>query len=264
MSNFDEGRLRAWLDGELAPGEGLELQARFHQDPHMVRAAEDIRAREARVGSLLSTLDVTPPVERVRRALETARSGSRNEDLAPYRADPRSRVAVSRASGARLAQAATLVLFLAGAASAAIPGSPVRAWLDRALGSGPEPAAIVPGLAEEPVPEEGGLYVAPGRDRLDVDLVGVPSATEIVVTLVPGDTAVVYAPEGSEYEWDAELGRARANVSGGPVRLELPDGVDVDLIVDDRVYMSRRGGRTDFRVTPTFESESEFRFRSGG
>jgi len=269
MTDIDEGRLRAWLDGELARGDGLELEARLSQDPRILLAAEELREREARVRSLLSALDVDAPTERVRRALRAGREGSpRTSNVVAWKA-PRGRSrsetrrpkAASLVPGVRLAQAAAMVLLLAGAAAAAVPGSPVRAWLSRVLDSGSEPPAAMDSAGPS-APEEGGLYVAPGRDRLEVDLVGVPPGAEILVTLIPGDTAVIYAPEGSEYEWDAEVGRARAAVSGGPIRLELPEGVDIDLIVDDKVYMSRRGGRIDLRVTPTFQSGSELRFRS--
>jgi hypothetical protein len=275
MTHADEGTLRAWLDGELDAAEARRIDDRMNEDPETRDALQRIRGRESRVGALLATLDAdgTEPAERVRAVLRAVRTSSPRRVTAPpgegdharFRGSARARNTLPWARGRRLAQAAVLVLLFAGAAAAAItPGSPVRSWLTGALGLGSAPEAAPPAATDAPERDvAGGLIVAPGHDRFEVDLVGVPEGAEIQVTMVPGDTAAVYAPAGSDYEWDADIGRARAEVGGGPIRLELPASVDIDLVVNDRVYLTRRGDRTDVRVSPTYRSPTEIRFRVG-
>jgi len=274
MTNPDEGMLRAWLDGELTRAEANELEDRMDRDRDTRSALEEMRARETRASALLATLDVdeAAAAERVRAVLRGMQTVSPRDPLRP-RPSERRRIALGGAdpgaspSGwtrmSRLAQAAILVLLFAGAAAAAIaPGSPVRSWLVQAMG--PDPVeAPTPYVGSSGPGEAGGLIVSPGRSRFEIDLVAVPEGAEILITLVPGDTAAVYAPAGSEYEWDAEVGRARAEVGGGPIHLEIPEAMDFDLFVNDRVYLSQQGDRMELPVTPTDRSTTEIRFRAG-
>jgi anti-sigma factor RsiW len=275
MTYADEGILRAWLDGELDDADARQIEDRMNEDPETRGMLERMRSREARVRGLLATLDVDgeAPAERVRAVLRAIRRSSMTRPVVPTGERPRPSLPGSgrkRASArwtreSPLAKAAVLVLLFAGAAGAAIvPGSPVRSWLTATLGLEPDRAARPAAAIEAPEPESvGGLSGAPGTNRFEIDLEAVPDGAEIEVTTVPGDTAAIYAPAGSEYEWDADVGRARAEVAGGPIRLELPVSMDVDLIVNGRVYLSRRGDRTDLRVAPIYRSPTEIRFHVG-
>lgn len=272
MTHLDEGTLRAWLDGELTRAERDEVAARLASDSESRETLERLRDQRDRSRELLEALDVEAPTERVRSALQSLGHGSTpdapGEEQVRDIASARSRHRDGRARWAlwsRPAQAAAMVLLLTGAAAAAIlPGSPVRQWLSKALAPGQPPPVAPAATADSGSPNEAALYVRPTGGRLRVELVGVPAGAEIQVELVPRDSVAVHAPEGSDFDWDQERGLARATVSEGPIRLELPDALsEIDLTVDDRVYMLRRGGLTDYRVDPTYRSGAEIRFRVG-
>lgn len=250
--DLHEGRLRAWLDGELPAEEAEELSARIETAPELRSAVDDLRARDARTRQLLGHLvDPPPPTDRVRAALREARSGSRRRRL----------------PGSRLAQAAALVLLLAGGASAAIPGSPVREWLRTIL---PQEPTAVTGTTTEPAepgaagPDETGLMMAGHDGAIRIELVDLPSDAEIVVRLTDEETAGVFGPAGSGLEWEGEAGRIRARARSGPIRVELPRTLaSADLLVDGRVYLLKRGDRMDLRVPPADSSATEIRLRAG-
>ncbi|HZD05467.1 MAG TPA: hypothetical protein VE173_11125, partial [Longimicrobiales bacterium] len=74
--------------------------------------------------------------------------------------------------------------------------------------------------------------------------------------------AAVYGPAGTS--WETGAGWVRADLPGGPVRLELPlDLTGADLLVDGRVYLSKRGDRMDLKVPAADSSTTEIRFRAG-
>lgn len=261
MTHLHEGRLRAWLDGEIPEAEVQEIERWLRDDPVARQALDGLRARDRRVSELLRRLDVAPPTARVRAAVEAERSRVARRTPAP----PSAR----RIPGRRLAQAAILVLLLAGAASAAIPGSPVRDLLTGLFGpdAGPGEAALptsveAPEDRADPAGEEASVRVAPRDGRVRVELTGLPRGAEVRVVLVSGPRAAVYGPAGTE--WETGTGWVRAELPGGPVRVELPRDVGAaDLLVDGRVYMFKRGDRMDLRVPAADSSATEIRFRAG-
>ncbi|HSR41671.1 MAG TPA: hypothetical protein VLL48_05860 [Longimicrobiales bacterium] len=262
MSDLTEGRVRAWLDGELEGPDAQAVSASMERDSGARATAESLRAREAQATALLELLDGPPaPTARVRDVVAEARARRAAETHGRRPSDLPARLSWARRS--RLAQAAALVLLLAGAASATlIPGSPVRGWLERAFEPDPAPTASpaeVPGAVGV---DEVGLAVAPEDGRVRVELLGLAAGAEIVVRLTNGSQVAVYAPQGSRFE--REAGRIQARAEVGPVRVEIPEGLaSADLLVDGRVYLTKRGDRLDLEVTPADSSATEIRLRAG-
>lgn len=285
--NLDEGRLKAWLDGALSPEDARHLAARVDGDPGLQRRVEELRARELRTRDLLARLDTAPPpTDRVRAIVHTARAASRETSAGTRRSDSGisgSGISGSGSSGSgtgrsgsghwarrsRLAQAAALVLVFAGAAAAAIPGSPVHEWIARTLAPASDPSpASVSAPTDDPDtqtgPDETGLVVSPDSGHIRIELVGLPSGTEIVVRLTEEGGAGVFGPASSRLDLEGETGRIRVGAAAGPIRVELPRGLPTaDLLVDGRVYLSKRGEAVDLRVTPVHRSATEIRLRAG-
>lgn len=261
-----EGRLKAWLDGELPAEHAEEVAARVEGVPALRRKAEELRARESRTRELLDRLDTRPPpTARVRAAVNAARTENVGR---PTRSSAPGRHGRKRwARRSRWAQAALLVLILAGAASAAIPGSPVREWVLRALGPDPSPAvapAPPEGAAGRAAADETGIIAAPDAGRMRIEIVGLPSGTEIVVRLIDEEGVGVFGPVDARLELEAEVGRIHARGVAGPIRVELPRTLRAaDLLVDGRVYLMKRGDALNLRVSPTDSADTEVRLRAG-
>lgn len=250
--DVQEGRLKAWLDGELPPEEANVLARRVEEDFALRNAVEELRGQDARVREILDRLgDPTPPTERVRTAVTRARreSGRRG-----------------RPRWSRLAQAAALVLFLAAGASAALPGSPVHEWLRAALGDPTPTDGAIPtnGPVGRAGPDETGLAMVPHEGAMRIELVDLPRDAEIVVRLTDQSRVGVFGLSDSGLEWEGEAGRIRARARSGPIRVELPRELDAaDLLVNGRVYLLKRGDRMDLRVSPADSSATEIRLRAG-
>ncbi|MEJ2503657.1 MAG: zf-HC2 domain-containing protein [Gemmatimonadota bacterium] len=223
MSHLEDGTLQAFLDDELAPAGRAEVAE------HML-GCERCRTRHAglsRANALftdaMAAIDVAPPVD--------VPSGA-----------PRRR---ARRSAGSLVKAAGLILALAAAASAAVPGSPVRMLIATVVDREPASAASeAPPVRPETPPVEiappapAGVSIATASDPVVVSLDGL---TEVVIRLEATDagTATV-AVVGAERDPVFRTGSGRIDVAegtGGQVRVSLPAGSPGSrLLVDGRVY----------------------------
>lgn len=120
MTHLDEGTIQAFLDDELPSRERAAAAAHLVRCDACRRSHDELSRVAATFATGIAALDVAPPVART-----------------PGLAAPR-RLRLLTPS---LARAAGLVLLLAAAASAAVPGSPVRQWLAGDPEPVPEPAA---------------------------------------------------------------------------------------------------------------------------
>ncbi|MGD2069896.1 MAG: hypothetical protein PVI57_14590 [Gemmatimonadota bacterium] len=262
MTSLDEGRLLAYLDGEMEPGQRAEVEAWLGQSGAARAALAGVRERRNLVGRALAGVDVPVP------DLETVRARIR----ARVEVHGTTATAAAAVGGRRRwAQAAALVLFLGAAgASAAVPGSPVRAWLASLLDGG-EPSATVPAAAvDEASPDDMGLRVRPSEGRLAIDLAEVPEETEVVVRLVEGERGGVYAPRAS---FRSGAGRIEATLTGGAtagagtdrVRVEIPRGATLaTLHVDGALWLRKDGERLDFPGPAALVSSDSIVFRDSG
>jgi hypothetical protein len=170
-----------------------------------------------------------------------------------------------------LAKAAVLVFVVGGAGAAAIPGSPVRAWVDDAWSGAksllgiaaetPSPEAV----AVEPLErsrEAAGIAVAPvdGRVRIDIQDAAPDARVRIVVTA--GTDAAVTA-EGARYRtgagWIEVLG-----AGPGIIRVELPrDAAAAIVSVDGEAKVVKEGANLRLLAPAADSSASELEFRVG-
>lgn len=149
-----------------------------------------------------------------------------------------------------LGRAAVLVLIGAGALSA-LPG-PFNGWIPR----------VFPGNGAPDAPAEAvGLGVGQVGGRMDVgagpvavQLQGVPPGTLIDVRRVAGRAVGVLAATGSEFTYGS--GEVRASVAGGPVTVELPEGVvPATVVVNGGIYLVVRASGMEIAGPRTASGE---------
>ncbi len=254
MTHLDDGRLRAYLDGELGPAEAADAEEWIAQDDDARLKIEQMRQRDEHISTLLGELDEAPPTDRVRQAIEEARMTSRGGAEPSVRSTPL----------VRWAQAAALVLLGAGAASAALPGSPVRAWLTERSTDGEVQQGPVDPREQGVATRMTGARVAAANGQVRLEVTGLPIGAEIEVLLVPGDTAGLYAPvQGSSFETFTAFGRIRVSVSSGPVRVEIPRDIgSASLSVNGRMYLTKEGDRLELPGPVVEQAETTIRFES--
>ena len=156
-----------------------------------------------------------------------------------------------------LSRAAVLVLIGAGGLSA-LPG-PFNGWIPRVFSGADVPDATPPPAAQAVAQVGGRMDVATGP--VAVRLEGVPPGTLIDVRRVAGQAVGVLAGTGSEFAYGS--GEVRASVVGGPVTVELPEGVvPATLVVNGGTYLVVSATGMDVsgpRTTPGEESLVTFR-----
>jgi len=223
-----EDTLRAHLDGELPPAERVEVSAHLEACAACARQLDEMRRDEAEAARLLATLDVPAPT-----------------DLAWKRVQRRTR---GRAGGGRtLLRAAVVLLIAGGALSAAVPGSPVRGWIETAL-MGDEPLPAVTATREAAPPasveavEEAAVSILP-ESAARIVLSNVTAGTPVVLRLHDGDWLRLHTTGGPAGPFRTAPDRIEASLAEvTAVRIELPrGGPDVTVEVDGRV-LARMGG----------------------
>ena len=240
MNHLDEGTIVALRDGSLVSGDASE---HLHGCNRCRAALEESEQRADLVSVSLEALDEPFDLESAKRRART------HLDAAPERR-ARSR------GGLHLGRAAAILLVAAGAVSA-LPGSPVRRWLEPAASdAGIAPPATA---AAQEATSEGGIVVNVPDGRMHVVLSGVEAGSELEVLWRDAATARVSAAAGSSFSF-AE-GRAEATVAPGPVRVELPRyAPNVSVEVDGRIYV-RRSSEGGLEVLEPSEERSEDRIR---
>lgn len=205
MSHLGEGTLLAIRDGCPVDADAL---LHVEQCASCRGALADVRARARTVGDALGSLvrDVPVDVEaakaEVRRRLDERREASRRR--------------VPGLVGA-LGRAAVLLLLAAGVAYA-LPGSPLRAWLDDRLG--PTVTTVTTPSADGSPPTTEGVELDVPLGGLRMVLTSVEQDQPLEITWSDGERVRLVAAAGSRYAVAA--GRVEAEVAAGPVRVVLP------------------------------------------
>lgn len=236
MNHLDDGALQAFLDHEIGPDERAAVAEHLLGCETCHARYEELTQANALVRQSIALLDVegvatdpSPVTRRIR-----ARSGT-----------------------ASFVKAAGLVLALAAAASAAVPGSPVRQWVANAIEpapSPPAPAPIASDDAPEPVeptvPAPAGLSIGPAGGALAVVLRGM-EASSIRLSPATGARATV-SVTGADPDPRFRTGAGRIELrdgAGGVVNVSLPLSVEgARLEVDGRIYAESRGGSLHLHV----------------
>jgi anti-sigma factor RsiW len=287
MKHEEDGRLMAYVDGELRAEDARAVETHVEECPDCALATSRLRVQKASVGATLSQIDVdaAPAARRVRgRLRQLAEAGARGPtshrdgELAasappaaargtplPREAAPTRPTTIGSPKRhwflrARALQAALFVLFMAGGAAAVVPGSPLRRWLQQGNGEGASTPALMETSSEEvraPEPASLSAVAAGGRLRIVLRL---PAGTELRVVPVDGARATVSANPDTRFT-SAE-GVLEADVSGGVVRVELPRGVtDASLEVNGELYDRAQGGEVHFTAPAADSSDAEVSFR---
>ena len=257
-AHFGHAEIVALRDGALGPAHGAQ--------DHMAvceacsEALERARERAAVVARALESLDREFDLEaarasvraRVARATAEAREEPRRSaTLMPLR---------------HLARAAGVLLVLAGAA-AAWPGSPVRSWLAGGSESAAAPAAAPESAraAEAVAPQEGEralVRVAGGEGGVVVTLDGVAPGSAIEVRWVAGSSVGVLAAAGSSFS--SAVGRIRASVAPGDVRVEMPREALSTLEVGGTSFLRRTAEGLELTGPVEERTDALVRFRMPG
>lgn len=254
MDHLTDDTLLPYLDGELPAGERAEMEE------HLARCAEcratlaALRSASERLSEALHVIDRPAPAIESAAAIATA--GVR-----------RGRRWIWRGAKGPVAwaRAAALVIAAAGVAAAAVPGSPVREWLERAFGAAESPSeqdAIQADREAATVTDPSGVAVPLQDGAVRVRLTQ-PSPDAIVrVRLVDGERAAVRA-EGARYR----TGPGRIDVvqaGAGEVVIEIPRSArEARVEVDGGLVVLKEG--SDLRLmTPTADAVgAELLFRAG-
>jgi hypothetical protein len=248
MTHLEEGHLLALRDDpDAAPDEHAR---HLETCPACRDALQAARLQAGAVAAALDGLDADAgDLERARQAvrLRVAALGAdaaRGSSL-PARATRRAFWSLSRAAGILLVTAAGL---------SALPGSPVRAWIENLVSPAAEEAAApAPGptaevAAPQAPPEEAGVRLPLAGGPLAVVLHGASPGTEIRVTWIPGNEAALFAPVGSRFT--SGEGRLEATLAPGPVRVEIRRGMSpLSLEVDGSTLLQSTRSGLDVKGT---------------
>lgn len=260
MQHLEEGTLQALLDGELA--EGVEREALRHLRSCLVctRLRDELESGAGAFEEALTWLDF--PGDAVA-AQRTVRGGW--EEGATH---PSGAVRLRRGwGGASLARAAVLLLVFAAAASATMPGSPVRDWF--APRQKPAEAIAVrsstaPALPAE-VAIESGVSIEPAGGAFRVLLAEPSPELQIHASLVDSPRGGVFAPAESEARFRTAPGLIE--VFGGPateLRIEVPREVShASIEIDGRVYLVKEGDHLRLAVGAAEGGSAEIHFGVG-
>lgn len=236
MTHLDDGTLQAFLDDELPPAERAGVAEHLLACEHCKASGEELTRANALFSQSVSLLDVAPPATRPAGGTLGRRA---------------------RAGTSSFVKAAGLVLAVAAAASAAVPGSPVREWVAQVVGSdrgpadtpeatGPAPEATAP----TPAPVPAGVSIRPAAGRVLVSLSGL-EGTVIRLGPAAGDQASI-SIMGAQRDPVFRTGSGRVEVRngvGGELRVWLPLSVEgARLEVDGTLYAETRGGALQLHV----------------
>ncbi|CAN5692372.1 hypothetical protein BH23GEM9_BH23GEM9_21090 [soil metagenome] len=262
MTHATDGLLQAYLDGEI------DSQATAALIDHLAGCASCTAELNAlrRVGvsahEAIGLLTVTPPMLRARAALGSERRTA-NRRFANI--------------GARgLAKAAMLLLALAGAGAAAIPGSPVRRALESTIARvaqflGAEEQQIADQPFDVPAEETAAVMVTdaavlPANGRVRVVLHTPAAGVDVTVRLVDAARAKVEtAVEQPGVRYRTGAGRIEVTgLSAGAVTIDIPVTVPSATIeIDGQVHTYKQGGVLHLSGPAGTDRGTEVRFRIG-
>ena len=168
--------------------------------------------------------------------------------------------------GGSLAKAASLTLFLAAAASAAVPGSPVREWIVRVVEPAPRETPTPAIEAPQPAPAEAvpvGVSMVPaGAVTVEVVVNG-SAGTTLRLVETDGESVGISAL-GGERDPVFRTGPGRIevrNAVGGDLTIELPRSLsNARVVVDGEVYARKQAGRLQLDV-PAESADGAFIWR---
>jgi hypothetical protein len=245
MTHVDEGTLLAHLDGQSGDGRE-EVAEHLAACPRCAAELRSLSDMTAELRGALFLTDVPAPIEAARaRVLGTRPAVSRPQvrharqgfHLGPFRVG--------------LLQAAALALVLAGVVGAAIPGTPLRLWVESVIaavtGADDEPVAVTPAdpapapsVPEVTTPAVDETRVQAVNGRVHVVLRDPPPNARIVIDLSDDDRATLSATASFEQS----AGRLEAfSIGEGDIEITLPRaGITGTIEINGRIVVQREAG----------------------
>src|SRR5690606_31873441 len=239
MTHIDEGTLQAYLDGELLLEERWRAERHLEECELCRMEVDAMTGRARRFTEAMSLLDAAP------RERQHAIGWPRQQRAAFLRR--------------MLPRAAVLLLFAGAAASATVPGWPLRQWIE-SIAEEPREVAVTSPEEETQAPRgsaaeamESGVFVDAVNGRVEVEVLG-GHDLRVRAVLVEGTRAGV-AATGSATESRFRTGTGRIEVHGphdGELRVEIPRGAAVaSVIINGQVVLQKEGSSLDLSTDLT-------------
>jgi hypothetical protein len=235
MTHVEEGVLQAYLDAEVSAGARVEIDTHLQSCSACTAEMERIRTASQLFAAAVREADVAAPMLAAQARLAAARKLPRSLPA------PRPRRA--------LARAAMFVIGIAAVASAAVPGSPLRAWISSALTSAglleeQQSAAAPEAPREAPaVPRAGGdatsFFIDPVDNRVQIILTDIAPSVTVRVEEAEDERASVEVAEARRF--DRASGRFEViGVESGTIVVRIPKGIDAVVKQDGKTIIPRR------------------------
>ncbi len=235
--HLEDGALLAALDGELSGTELRRIEAHVASCPACAERRETLRFAERRVKAALAELDAPSPWVELPAALRDAASST----AVPIERGRRRRERRQGGlSGRAVGAAAGLVLLLA-AGAYALPGSPVRGWIDQSV------EAIAGLFVEEPSgpvdPGPSAVSVEPDEGRVRVVIHEAAAGLRVTVGLT-GETRASASARRARFV--VETGRIEVRDASGELRISLPRTArDASVWLAEREVVRLEAGRLE-------------------
>jgi anti-sigma factor RsiW len=238
MAHIEEGILQAYLDDEVVAR--AELDSHLAQCTTCAAELDRLRAASELFASVIHAADTVASTPAAFAEVKAARRSTARQPG----------VTVPRVP---LARAAMLLLGLAAAASATIPGSPVRAWISEALRSvGGSQQEEVAAPAVQPVPAPAipnasgaaAVSIEPVDGRVLVVLSGAAAQADVQVRIVQTERASVQVTDAAaQARFRTGAGRIEViGIGSGNVMVEIPAAaLEAVVEVDGRRIFEKNG-----------------------
>ncbi len=223
----DDGALLALLDGELTTAERRSVEKRVAACPDSRARLDEMRFAMRRATAALDLLSLPESPLEMPAALREAAHGA-PASLASARARRWARL--SRRS---VAVAAGITLFVA-AGAWAVPGSPVRGWVDGGIDAVAAWIAGDPQVAGDAGPSR--VSVAPHDGAVRIMVVGGREDARLTVELSDEETATVAARDAS---FHVEPGVIEVTGAADEIRVTLPRNAAIGSVVIDESEVVR-------------------------
>lgn len=232
MTHIAEGTIQAYLDDELL------LEERWHTERHLEECElcrRELAAQETRAAGFrgaVERLDGALPAHE--HAIGWPRAG-RGGELRRM-----------------LPRAAVLLLFVGAAASATVPGWPLRNWIEQLVPAADQevstaPADQGPAPADAPARAEAGVFVEAADGEVEVVLRD-GRDLRVRTVLVDGSRAGVTTVGGAAgARFRTGAGRIEViDAAGGQVRIEIPRGaVAATVMINGHVVLQKEDSSFD-------------------
>ena len=249
MEHATEGRLQAYLDGEMGGSERMALAAHLDVCGQCGSALEELRAHAFGFHHAVALLDRPAPTAAAYEEVVGASAEPAVLQLEAHRS-------WGRPARVGFLKAAMLTLVLAGAAAAAMPGSVLQRWLgsawdrltdrEEAASTADAPPAVVEDapIAAPAAVAPASISIEPADGAVRVVLQGAAAGARISVRFIDGPRASVTALDAPESRFRTGPGRIEAlGLSNGNVVIEMPRGLlSAELEVNGRSFMVQRAG----------------------